>query len=205
MTENYQKELDKIISGLKNAVPKLLLHSCCAPCSSYCIEYLSKFFEITVLYYNPNLDSEEEFSRRANEQQRLINEMPAQNPVRLIVIPYNNEEYYACVKGLETEKEGGARCAQCFGLRLERTAKLAKELDLDYFTTTLTISPLKNTRLINTIGYEIGKKYNIKYLPSDFKKLGGYLRSIELSREYNLYRQNYCGCVYSKVKNNNIV
>lgn len=199
MTENYQKKLDKILNNLDGSKPpRLLLHSCCAPCSSYCIEYLSKFFALTVLYYNPNIDTAQEYDKRANEQQRLINEMPAKNPVDIIVYPYDNSEYQECIKGFENEPEGGARCIKCFELRLKMAARLAKEQNFDYFTTTLTISPLKNADLINSIGYEMDEKYNIKWLPSDFKKLNGYKRSIELSREYNLYRQNYCGCMYSK-------
>ncbi|HOO22105.1 MAG TPA: epoxyqueuosine reductase QueH [Clostridia bacterium] len=197
MTENYSKELEKITKNL-NGKPALLLHSCCAPCSSYCLEYLSKSFEITVLYYNPNIDSEEEFFLRSAEQQRLIDEMHFENAVKLIVEPYNAREYYSVVKGLENEREGGVRCAKCFKLRLEKTAKKAKELSFDYFTTTLTISPLKNAELINDIGFAAAKKHGVNWLPSDFKKKNGYLRSIELSKEFGLYRQNYCGCVFSK-------
>lgn len=199
MTENYQKKLDIILNNLdKNKNTKLLLHSCCAPCSSYCIEYLSKFFVISVLYYNPNIDTAQEYDKRAGEQQRLIKEMPTKNPVDIIVLPYDNSKYEECIKGLESEIEGGARCDKCFKLRLEMTAKLAKEQNFDYFATTLTISPLKNAQIINSIGYDLGEKYNTKWLPSDFKKLDGYKRSIELSREYSLYRQDYCGCIYSK-------
>lgn len=197
MTENYSKELEKITKNL-NGKPALLLHSCCAPCSSYCLEYLSKSFEISVLYYNPNIDSEEEFFLRSAEQQRLIDEMHFENAVKLIVEPYNAREYYSVVKGLENEREGGVRCAKCFKLRLEKTAKKAKELSFDYFTTTLTISPLKNAELINDIGFAAAKKHGVNWLPSDFKKKNGYLRSIELSKEFGLYRQNYCGCVFSK-------
>lgn len=199
MTENYQKKLDSILNNLdESKPPRLLLHSCCAPCSSYCIEYLSRFFAITVLYYNPNIDTALEYGKRACEQQRLIKEMPTKNPVDIIVCRYDNSEYENYIKGLESEVEGGQRCAKCFELRLKMVARLAKEQNFDYFTTTLTISPLKNADLINSIGYEMSEKYSIKWLPSDFKKLNGYKRSIELSREYNLYRQNYCGCIYSK-------
>lgn len=201
MTENYQKKLDSIINSLGNSTPKLLLHSCCAPCSSYVVEYLSKHFDITVLYYNPNIDSLDEYLKRADEQQRLILEMPTTNPVKFICLPYDAATYYAKISGLENEKEGGARCTECFYLRLEKTAEKAKEVNYDYFATTLTISPLKNAQVINSIGYELSKIYDIPWLPSDFKKLGGYKRSIELSNIYNLYRQNYCGCVFSK--NNN--
>lgn len=201
MTENYQKKLDSIINSLGKYTPKLLLHSCCAPCSSYVVEYLSKYFDITVLYYNPNIDSLDEYLKRADEQQRLILEMPTTNPVNFVCLPYDTTTYYAKISGLENEKEGGARCTECFYLRLEKTAEKAKKLNYDYFATTLTISPLKNAQVINSIGYELSKIYDIPWLPSDFKKLGGYKRSIELSNIYNLYRQNYCGCVFSK--NNN--
>ncbi|HKL73281.1 MAG TPA: epoxyqueuosine reductase QueH [Clostridia bacterium] len=203
MTKNFQKELENILNDLPNKVPKLLMHSCCAPCSSYCMEYLTKNFEITVLYYNPNINSEAEYNKRSNEQKRLVDEMPSVHPIHLIVLPYDNHNYNECIKGFEKEKEGGARCTACFNLRLDKTAQLAKAQNFDYFTTTLTISPLKNASLINSIGYAIGNKYDVKWLPSDFKKLGGYKRSIELSREYNLYRQNYCGCIYSKNNQNN--
>lgn len=195
---NYQKELEKIIDSFDGNVPTLLLHSCCAPCSSYCIEYLSSFFNITVYYYNPNIYPDEEYAYRAKEQQRLIKEMPTVNPVKYIDETFNNREFYNYVKGLEKEPEGGKRCEKCFELRLERTAKKANELGFDFFTTTLTISPLKNAEIINTIGLELGKKYSVSWLPSDFKKKEGYKRSIQLSKEYSLYRQDYCGCVFSQ-------
>lgn len=194
---NYQKELDKIIAAQGDSVPTLLLHSCCAPCSSYVIEYLSNYFYITVFYYNPNIYPDTEYIFRSNEQKRLISEMPTKYLVTYIDEDYNSKEFYNAVKGLEKEPEGGKRCEKCFYLRLERTAKKAIELNFDYFTTTLTISPLKNAQLINQIGETLSQIYNIKWLPSDFKKKEGYKRSIELSKIYSLYRQNYCGCIFS--------
>ncbi|MBR2261091.1 MAG: epoxyqueuosine reductase QueH [Paludibacteraceae bacterium] len=197
---NYQKKLDQIIEALtqKGEVPSLLLHSCCAPCSSYTLEYLSNHFQITVLYYNPNIYPEEEYTKRVEEQKRLINELSPKYPIQLITEEYHSEEFYNKVKGLEKEPEGGARCFVCYRLRMEHTAQLAKALGFDYFTTTLSISPLKNAEKINEIGEELGTLYEVKHLPSDFKKKGGYQRSIQLSKEHNLYRQNYCGCVFSK-------
>ena len=194
---NYQKELDKIIAAQGDSVPTLLLHSCCAPCSSYVIEYLSNYFYITVFYYNPNIYPDTEYIFRSNEQKRLISEMPTKYLVTYIDEDYNSKEFYNAVKGLEKEPEGGKRCEKCFYLRLERTAKKAVELNFDYFTTTLTISPLKNAQLINQIGETLSQIYNIKWLPSDFKKKEGYKRSIELSKIYSLYRQSYCGCIFS--------
>lgn len=194
---NYQKELDKIIENL-DTVPTLLLQSCCAPCSSYCIEYLSNYFEITVVYYNPNIYPENEYEHRKSEQKRLISEMKTKYPVKFLDCDFESEKFYEAVKGMEDCREGGERCFKCYRLRLEKTAKAAKENSFDYFTTTLTISPLKNAQKINEIGQELENEYGVKFLPSDFKKKEGYKRSIELSREYNLYRQNYCGCVFSK-------
>lgn len=194
---NYQRELDALISSL-NHIPKLLLHACCAPCSSYCLEYLSQYFEITVLYYNPNISPEEEFVKRAAEEKRLISKMRVKNPVTLVVDEYEPREFFDAVKGLENEPEGGERCFVCYRLRLERAAKYAAEHGFDYFCSTLSISPLKNAQKLNEIGEELSEIYKVKNLPNDFKKKGGYLRSIELSREYDLYRQNYCGCVFSK-------
>lgn len=179
-------------------VPSLLLHSCCAPCSSYVLEYLSDYFNIFVLYYNPNISPKEEYLHRLNEEKRLISEMTFKNPVSNLDCTYDKREYFDCVKGLEREPEGGKRCEKCFDLRLSYTAKTAKEKGFDFFATTLTISPLKNARLINEIGEKLGEQYGVKYLCSDFKKKEGYKRSIILSKEYNLYRQNYCGCVFSK-------
>ena len=199
---NYQKELDKILSEIKESdrLPKLLIHSCCAPCSSYVLEYLNPYFNITVLYYNPNISPVEEYEKRRAEQIRLINEGDWKNPIEIMDCDYEGDKYTAAVKGLENEPEGGARCRVCFGLRLDEAARLARANDFDYFVTTLSISPLKNARLLNEIGNKLGEKYGIKYLPSDFKKREGYKRSIELSRRYNLYRQNFCGCKYSKSK-----
>lgn len=197
---NYQKLLDKFIKDLNYDVPKLLVHSCCAPCSSYVLEYLNKYFNITVLYYNPNIYPFEEYEYRKNEQKRLISEMQFENPVSFIDCDYDNNSFNKAVKGLEAEPEGGKRCEKCFELRLNKTAEVAKENGFDYFVTTLSISPLKNAETLNRIGKEAGEKYGVKYLLSDFKKNNGYKRSIELSREYSLYRQNFCGCVYSKQK-----
>lgn len=194
---NYQKKLDEVLKTL-DETPKLLLHACCAPCSSYCLEYLSRYFEITVLYYNPNISPEEEFKKRAEEEKRLISEMPVKNPVTLVVDDYEPDEFFSAVKGLENAPEGGERCFVCYRLRLERAARYAKEHGFDYFCSTLSISPLKNAQKLNEIGAELSEIYKVPSLPNDFKKKGGYLRSIELSREYNLYRQNYCGCVFSK-------
>lgn len=200
---NYQYKLDELINSLDNT-PKLLLHSCCAPCSSYCLEYLSKYFSITVLYYNPNISPEEEFVRRADEQRRLISQMPLKNPVSLVIDRYDAREFFDAVRGLEHIKEGGERCFKCYELRLEHAAKYAKEYNFDFFCTTLSISPLKNADKINEIGGELSEIFSVRFLPSDFKKKGGYQRSVELSREYNLYRQDYCGCVFSKNERNAI-
>lgn len=196
----YQKRLDQIIEEQvkEGRVPTLLLHSCCAPCSSYTLEYLSQYFKITVFYYNPNIYPSEEFAKRVEEQQRLIQALPAQYPISFIEGDYDSKEFYAVTKGLEKEPEGGLRCFECFRLRLEKSAILSKENGFDYFTTTLTISPLKNADKLNEIGEELAEKYGVKFLPSDFKKRGGYQRSIQLSKEYNLYRQNYCGCIFSQ-------
>lgn len=199
---NFQKEMDKLIEQNKKdgLTPSLLLHSCCAPCSSYVLEYLSQYFSITVLYYNPNISPKEEYICRLNEEKRLIKEMSFKNPVKILDCDYNVDEFFAVAKGVEKEPEGGKRCEKCFDLRLDFTAKTAKENGFDYFATTLTISPLKNANLINEIGEKLAEKYSVKYLCSDFKKKEGYKRSITLSKEYNLYRQNYCGCIFSKVE-----
>lgn len=196
MKINYQLKLDEILSNITKG-KKLLLHSCCGPCSSYVLEYLSNYFEITVFYYNPNISEKEEFDKRFNEQKRLIEELPTKYPVHLIEGDYDNELYEKEIKGLEEEPEGGSRCFKCYRLRLEQTAKKAKEEGFDYFTTTLSISPYKNASKLNEIGEELEKIYDVKYLYADFKKKNGYKRSIELSREYKLYRQDYCGCKYS--------
>lgn len=197
---NLQKELEKIIEeAKKNGVtPSLLLHSCCAPCSSYCLEYLSQYFRITVLYYNPNLYPAEEYERRVFEQRKLIAALPAKNKISLVEMKGEPGEFYSAVRGLEQIKEGGERCFACFRLRLERAAEYASENGFDFFTTTLTISPLKNAAKLNEIGEAAGKKFGVRHLPSDFKKKNGYKRSVELSKIYGLYRQDYCGCVFSK-------
>lgn len=197
---NYQRELETVIkeNESKSRVPRLLLHSCCAPCSSYVLEYLSDYFEITVFYYNPNISPAEEYEKRAAEQQHLIRELPAKHPIHLVVGAYEPERFYAVSRGLEQVPEGGERCFRCFRLRLEEAAKMAAEGGFDYFATTLTISPLKNAQKLNEIGEELSELYKVEHLPSDFKKKNGYKRSVELSALYGLYRQNYCGCVFSK-------
>lgn len=196
---NYQIEMEKVlerVNGLSPA-PSLLLHSCCAPCSSYVLETLSRYFQIVVYFYNPNMNSQQEFARRAEEQLRLIEQLPSPHPVRGIIVPFDSREFYSRIKGLEQELEGGARCEKCFALRLEHTAHFAAQHHFDWFTTTLTISPLKNAALLNQIGQAAGERWGVPFLPSDFKKKGGFLRSTQLSKEYELYRQNYCGCVFS--------
>lgn len=197
---NYQKLLDEIImkNEREDIMPSLLLHSCCAPCSSYTIEYLSQYFSITVLYYNPNISEQAEYEKRKSEQIRLINSMPVKNKVDFLDCRYDSGEFFDIAKGYEDCREGGERCFRCYRLRLEKTAQIAKNNGFDYFCTTLSISPLKNAQKINQIGYETEKKYGVAWLPSDFKKREGYKRSIELSRVFDLYRQNYCGCIYSK-------
>ena len=197
---NYQRELETVIkeNESKSRVPRLLLHSCCAPCSSYVLEYLSDYFEITVFYYNPNISPAEEYEKRAAEQKHLIQELRAKHPIHLVVGAYEPERFYAVSRGLEMVPEGGERCFQCFRLRLEEAAKMAAEGGFDYFATTLTISPLKNAQKLNEIGEELSEIYKVEHLPSDFKKKNGYKRSVELSAQYGLYRQNYCGCVFSK-------
>ena len=196
---NYQRELEKIISANEKdgVTPSLLLHACCAPCSSYCLEYLSQHFDITVLFYNPNIYPESEYTKRAEEENRLTRNLKVKNPISLEVCDFVPEEFYSAVRGLENCREGGERCRKCFELRLEKAAAYAKEKGFDYFTTTLTISPLKSAVVLNEVGEEAGRKYGISHLPSDFKKKGGYQRSIVLSKEYGLYRQDYCGCVFS--------
>lgn len=200
VNRNFQKELETIIEQNEKdgVVPSLLLHSCCAPCSSYCLEYLSQYFKITVLYYNPNLYPAEEYDRRVSEQRRLIAALPSENEISLVEMRGEPEEFYLAVKGLEHIREGGERCFACFRLRLERAAEYAGKNGFDYFTTTLTISPLKNAAKLNEIGEEVAERFNVRHLPSDFKKKNGYKRSVELSKTYELYRQDYCGCVFSK-------
>jgi len=199
---NYQYEMDKLLNSL-DYVPNLLLHSCCAPCSSYVIEYLSKYFNITIFYYNPNISPIEEYEKRKEEQIRFINQFKTVNKVNIKDADYDYEKFLEIAKGLEQELEGGSRCSKCYLLRLEKTALKAKELNFDYFATTLTVSPYKNSDKINDIGKLLEEKYNIKYLLSDFKKKDGYKRSIELASTYNLYRQNYCGCEFSRKEKNN--
>ena len=200
--ENYQIVLNKNIDEIRKSgrVPSLLLHSCCAPCSSYVLEYLSEYFDITVFYYNPNISPREEFCKRVAEQKRLISEMPLKRAVKFIEGAYDSERFFEMSKGLEDAREGGERCFKCYRMRLEETAKAAKSGGFDYFTTTLSVSPLKNAQKLNEIGKELSDMYNVPYLFSDFKKRNGYKRSCELSRIYGLYRQNYCGCVYSKAQ-----
>lgn len=206
MNRNYQKELDKIIERIGAAdqcAPTLFLHSCCAPCSSYVLEYLWQYFRIKVFYYNPNITEDEEYRKRVEEQKRLIaaynEEIPAGGyHIDVIEGDYEPERFFEISKGLEQCPEGGERCFACYALRLHETARRAKAGGYDYFTTTLSISPLKNAVKLNEIGERLSQEYGVAWLPSDFKKRDGYKRSIELSREYGLYRQDYCGCVYSR-------
>lgn len=197
---NYQKILDKTIEQhvSRNETPSLLLHACCAPCSSYVLEYLSQFFSITVFYYNPNITEEPEYRKRVAEEQRLISELPTKNKISFIEGRYDPERFFEMAKGKEDIPEGGARCFDCYRLRIAETADIAKQHGFDYFTTTLSISPLKNAQKLNEIGGEEAERTGVPYLFSDFKKREGYKRSIQLSAQYNLYRQNYCGCIYSK-------
>ena len=196
---NYQRELDDLIKKIETEgqLPTLLLHSCCAPCSSYVLEYLSQYFKITVLYYNPNIYPESEYRYRAEEQKRFISLLPVKHPISFVEGDYIPKDFYQTVKGLEHIREGGDRCFACYRLRLTEAANAAKELGLDYFATTLTISPLKNAPKLNEIGEELADTYHVRWLPSDFKKKNGYKRSTELSHEYGMYRQDYCGCVFS--------
>ena len=196
MNENYNIKMKKIISDLK-FVPRLLLHSCCGPCSTTVINILSNYFLVDVLYYNPNIEPEDEYIKRKNEQIKFINEFKGKYPVKLIDADYDNEKFMEDLHPLKNEKEGGARCAICIKKRMEYTAIKAKELDYDYFATTLTVSPHKNSQVINKIGESLESLYDVKFLYSDFKKEDGYLKSINYSKEYDLYRQNYCGCRYS--------
>lgn len=200
MNRNYSKELDALIEKNKreNIVPKLMLHACCACCASYVLEYLSPHFDIYLLFYNPNITEESEYSYRKSELKRLVDEMKLSEKVTIVHCEYTPQSYLDSVKGLENEPERGSRCSACFDMRLKKTAQLAVEHGCDYFATTLTISPLKNSSIINSIGESIGESIGVSYLPTDFKKKNGYKRSIELSKEYNLYRQNYCGCIFSK-------
>ena len=200
MKTNYQKVMDIILRGIADTgeTPSLLLHSCCGPCSSYVLEYLSEFFNITVLYYNPNIWPSEEFYKRADTQRQLVSSLPTKNPVRLVVPDYRPEEFNAAAEGFEQEPEGGGRCLRCYRLRLEEAAVYAVEHGFNWFTTTLSVSPHKDAEALNTIGGELEEKYGVKYLYADFKKRNGYKRSIELSQKFGLYRQDYCGCRYSR-------
>lgn len=201
---NYQLELEKELKRLPDRHRRLFLHSCCAPCSSYCLEYLRQYFDITVFYYNPNITFPEEYRHRVEEQKRLIGEMNARpdscGRISFVEGAYEPARFLEAARGLEDCPEGGERCFACYALRLSEAARTAAEGGYDYFTTTLSISPLKNAGKLNAIGEAAGERYGVRYLPSDFKKKGGYQRSIELSREYGLYRQDYCGCVFSKAE-----
>ena len=196
---NYQKEIEKLLTQFEaeQRVPTLLIHSCCAPCSSYVLEYLSEYFKITVFYYNPNIYPESEYTKRIAEQQKLIRDMKFRYPVSFLAGEYDKEKFYEMAAGMEDLKEGGARCMKCYELRLSEAARQAVAGGFEYFTTTLSISPMKNAQKLNEIGLRVGEEYGVKYLVSDFKKKNGYKRSIELSKEYGLYRQDYCGCEFS--------
>lgn len=202
MNQNYHKLCLEEISKLENP-KKILLHSCCGPCSSYVITFLSNYFDITILYYNPNISPKEEYEKRKKEQIKLINQIQTKNKLDFLDCDYENEIYEKMIDGYQSCQEGGSRCHICFNLRLDKTAKLAKNNNYDYFCSTLTVSPHKNSKVINEIGENISKKYNIKWLYSDFKKNEGFKQSIELSKKYELYRQDYCGCIYSKKKGEN--
>ena len=196
--ENYQLKMEQIIRQEEGRMPRLLLHACCAPCSSACLERVVPYFDVTVFYYNPNITEEAEYRKRVEEEKRLISGMQLVRPVSFLEGEYNPDLFFETVRGLEREPEGGARCMECFRLRLEKTAEAACAAGFDYFTTTLTISPLKSADALNRIGAEAASGKSAVWLPSDFKKKNGFRRSIELSAEYGLYRQNYCGCVFSK-------
>lgn len=200
---NFQKMFESELEYIKKTYdkkPKLLLHACCAPCSSYVLECLNCCFDITLYYYNPNISPESEFDYRVCELERLVEEMNLKS-VKVVVEKYNYNDFKSIAEGFETLPEGGERCFRCYKLRLEKTALFATENQFDYFTTTLTVSPYKNSYVLNNIGNELSKKYGIKYLFSDFKKKDGYKRSCTLSKKYDLYRQNYCGCIFSKIEN----
>ena len=197
---NYQRELEQTLAYLQKEgkVPTLLLHACCAPCSSYVLEYLSSYFKITIFFYNPNISPAAEYEKRVEELHRLVSELPAVYPIKIIDGLYEPEKFYEMARGLEMITEGGARCFACYRLRLEETARIARDHGFDYFTTTLSISPMKNAAKLNEIGERLTKEYGVAYLFSDFKKKNGYKRSVELSHEYGMYRQDYCGCIFSK-------
>lgn len=195
---NYQKELDKILTDMPESLtPTLLLHACCAPCASYTLEYLSSRFSISLLFYNPNISPVAEYEKRKAEVLRLIREMPMKHPVTVIESEHHSDVFLAAVKGLESIPEGGERCFACYRLRLQQAAAVAKELQCDYFASTLSISPMKNAQKLGEIGEYYEKQYGVRHLPNDFKKRGGYQRSIALSKEYALYRQDFCGCAFS--------
>lgn len=202
MKQNYHILCLEEISKL-NSTKKILLHSCCAPCSSYVITFLSNYFDITILYYNPNIAPKEEYEKRKQEQIKLIKNINTLHKLDYLDCDYDNDLYNEAINGYQDCKEGGDRCRICFNLRLEKTAILAKKYKYDYFCSTLTVSPHKNSKIINEIGYNLGKKYDINWLYSDFKKNEGFKQSIELSKKYNLYRQDYCGCIYSKKEKEN--
>jgi len=197
---NFQKKLEETIKNLeqREEIPRLLLHSCCAPCSSYVLEYLSNYFSITLFYYNPNISEEEEYQRRVLEQKTLIEKLPVKHPISFLEGRHEPKVFFDKTKGLWDLPEGGKRCFQCYELRLRESAKVAKEKGFDFFTTTLSISPMKNAQKLNELGKMLEEEYDIAYLYSDFKKKNGYLRSTQLSKEYHLYRQDYCGCIFSK-------
>lgn len=201
-SRNYAKELERLIQKLQQEgkVPRLLLHACCAPCSSAVLEYLSQYFAITLLYYNPNIAPLEEYQKREAELRRLVSQMKFTHPVELLPCQYDGQAFVQAARGLEGEPEGGKRCEACFRLRLRYAAQEAARLRFDYYTTTLSISPMKNAPLLNQLGEEIGREFGVAHLPSDFKKKDGYKRSVQLSKEYDLYRQDYCGCVFSKAQ-----
>ena len=201
-SRNYAKELEQLIQKLQQEgkVPRLLLHACCAPCSSAVLEYLSQYFAITLLYYNPNIAPLEEYQKREAELRRLISQMKFIHPVELLPCQYDGQAFVQAARGLEGEPEGGKRCKACFRLRLRYAAQEAARLRFDYYTTTLSISPMKNAPLLNQLGEEIGREFGVAHLPSDFKKKDGYKRSVQLSKEYDLYRQDYCGCAFSKAQ-----
>lgn len=198
MAENFQLKLDNIIKELDGKRASLLMQSCCAPCSSAVMQYLNPYFDMKMFFYNPNISPLSEFEKRVKELSKLVEKMPLENRPEIIIGDYENEIFESLVIGLEDLPEGEARCFKCYALRLERTAKFAKENKYEFFGTTLSISPYKNAQKLNEIGAALEKKYGVRYLFSDFKKKNGYKRSIELSKEYSLYRQDYCGCIHSK-------
>ncbi len=201
---NYQVMLDGIIKDIteKGQTPRLLMHSCCAPCSSYCLSYLAEYFSITVLYYNPNISPEEEYYKRVKEQARLVVSLPVKNKTSFVEGEYEPLKFLHMAEGMEDMPEGGGRCFKCYEMRQRKAAEYALAHGFDYFTTTLSVSPHKNAQVLNETGLKLEKEYGVKYLVSDFKKKGGYQKSIQYSREYNLYRQDYCGCIFSKRERN---